>query len=117
MLPSTPGVFLPRLETTRLTANALAWNERVSRCCKVFTLFHRFSSTAFAIRICSLLTSRRAFFQSILPHVPLLSLSAPAEAVLCFPIYRGSPNDLATEHQSDVGAPFRRGGWKDLPRF
>ena len=74
--------------------------------CPPLTLFCLPSNTAFAIRICSLLTSRRAWFQLTFLHVLASSLGAPAEAVCCIPIFRGSPNDLATEHQSDVGAPF-----------
>jgi hypothetical protein len=64
------------------------------------------SVTAFAIRTCSLLTSRRARFQSTLAHFVASSLGAPAEAVFCFPIREGSPDSLATEHLSDVGARF-----------
>jgi hypothetical protein len=62
--------------------------------------------TAFAIRTCSLLTSRRARFQSTLAHFVASSLGAPAEAVFCFPIREGSPDSLAMEHLSDVGTRF-----------
>ncbi len=90
-------------EVTRWTAINLAWSERVSRCCKAFTLFHRPSLTAFAIRHCSLLTLRRTTAQSMPIHIAASSLGAPAEAVSCFPILEGSPVSSATEHLSDVG--------------
>ena len=63
-------------------------------------------ATAFAIRTCSLLTSRRARFQSTLAHFVASSRGAPAEAVFCFPIREGSPDSLAMEHLSDVGTRF-----------
>src|SRR3990172_8600084 len=63
-------------------------------------------ATAFAIRTCSLLTSRRTRLQSTLAHFVASSLGAPAEAVFCFPIREGSPDSLAMEHLSDVGTRF-----------
>ncbi len=89
--PSTPGVFLPRFETTRLTANALPLNERVRSHCKAFTLPWRPSLTAFAIRICSLKTSRRAACQSMHFHPLPLAEGAPVNltiAAICFPSQR-----------------------------
>jgi len=59
--------------------------------------------TPYAIRHCSLLTSRRAVDQTVSFLLAASSLGAPAEAVLCFPICEGSPVCLASEHLSDVG--------------
>jgi len=67
------------------------------------TLFHLLSVTAFAIRTCSLLTSRRALGQSIAAHWDLWLMSAPAfVAVICFLIFEDSAGYLAIQHLSDV---------------
>lgn len=56
--PSTPGVLRPVFSVTRLTASALAENERVNMRCKALTLRHCCSCVAFAIRNCSFFTRR-----------------------------------------------------------
>ena len=38
----------------------------------------------------------------------MTSLGAPAEAVYCFPIFKGSLDSLAREHLSDVGTRFTK---------
>ena len=65
---STPAVRLPWFSVTRLTADALAENERVSIRCKAFTLRHLRPCVAFAIRICIPLTFRSTRRQLISPH-------------------------------------------------
>jgi hypothetical protein len=62
---STPAVRLPWFSVTRLTARALAANERVSDRCRAFTLRQSPSCVAFAIRICVVLTCRITHGQSI----------------------------------------------------
>ena len=62
---STPAVRLPRFSVTRLTANALAENERVSHLCRAFTLRQLPDAAAFASRICMTLTFRWTFRQSM----------------------------------------------------
>ncbi len=85
--PSTPAVRLPRLLTTRRTANALADHEWVRSHCKAFTLPQRPSRVAFAIRICSRRTCFCAACQSMASHVAGVE-EAPIDGfvivVICF---------------------------------
>ena len=57
ILPSTPAVLFPAFSVTRLTARSLPLCERVSRCCKAWTLFYLPACMALAIRACSRVTS------------------------------------------------------------
>ncbi len=66
---STPAVRFPRFSVTRLTANALPQNERVSNLCKAFALRQSLSRVAFAMRTCMPLTVRSTRRQSMACHV------------------------------------------------
>ena len=68
MTLSTPGVRLPSLLVTRLTATALPLNEWVSIHCKAFTLPQRPACVAFTIRSCNRLTRRAHSPHGILSH-------------------------------------------------
>jgi len=82
---SAPGVCFPEFSVTRLTANAFALSEWVSKCCKAFTLPHLPSCVAFTIRAWSRFTVRLAFCQSMAFQFTLLCEVAPAiVAVICF---------------------------------
>ena len=65
---STPAVRAPWFIATRLTADALAENERVRDRCKAFTLRQSLSCVAFAIRICIARTFRSTRRQLMSPH-------------------------------------------------
>src|SRR2546428_11712068 len=109
-ISSTPGVLLPSLFVTRLTANALPLNEWVSRCCKARTLPHRLACTAFTIRAWSLRTCRWTAYQLIACHATGRSESAPvsvATAVICFLSSGGWPRSLVMKDQMDVCSPAR----------
>lgn len=63
------------------------------------------SVTAFAIRICSLLTESRTVLQSMDFHFAFQLVGASADllaAVICFPSCKDSPDSLATKHPQDV---------------
>src|SRR5580692_5142811 len=65
---STPGVRLPEFSVTRRMARSLPLRERVSRCCKAFTLCHLPACIAFTIRAWSRLTLASATSQSVSSH-------------------------------------------------
>ena len=68
---------------------------------RAFTFPYLFSLTAFAIRICSLLTNILTFFQLMDFHFICLPVGAPAgniTAVICFPTWKDFPNYLAKKH-------------------
>src|SRR5216683_4150297 len=129
-ISSTPGVLLPLLVVTRLTAKALPLNEWVSRCCKACTLPHRLACTAFTIRAWSLRACRWTAYQLMVCHATGLSESAPvsvATAVICLLSLRGWPRSLVMKDQMDVcslarGVMLRVGstpihpitGWRSL---
>src|SRR5712691_2658018 len=109
-ISSTPGVLLPSLFVTRLTAHALPLNEWVSRWCKARTLPHRLACTAFTIRAWGLRTCRWTAYQWIACHATGQSESAPvsvATAVICLLSLRGWPRSLVMQDQRDVCALAR----------
>src|SRR5919106_3266384 len=99
--PSTPGVLLPSLLVTRLTAIALPLNEWVSRCCKALTLPHLPSCTAFTRRAWSLRTVRCIVYQSMVCQASVGVESAPVggTAVICLLSQRGKSSSLVTKDQ------------------
>src|SRR5919197_5819346 len=91
--PSTPGVFLPRFEVTRLTARSLAAIERVSRFWSFLIKRHLPAFVAFTIRVWSRRTAALARRQltrcqgeSICASA-ILSLSSACQIVLPFPTF------------------------------
>src|SRR4029453_10497501 len=104
-ISSTPGVVLPSLVVTRLTANALPLNEWVSRCCQACTVPPRLACTAFTIRAWSLRTCRWTAYQWMACHAVGRSESAPVSvvtAVICLLSLRGWPRSLVIKDQRDV---------------
>ncbi len=75
------------LHTAQASQRVPLWGAPVAKPCLA----------TFAILISSLLASRRT--------------GAPAEAVICFPVYEGSRDAFAMKHQSDVSlsSPLQRG--------
>src|SRR5215510_6595270 len=116
VMPSTPGVRLPRFSVTRRTAKALPLNEWVSRCCRALTLPHLPACVAFTIRAWSRRTVCLTRCQSMACHSTVSWEAAPATfsawavsvVVICLASSVGWPGDLVTKDQTEV-CPLSRG--------
>src|SRR6266487_7164649 len=86
VIPSTPGVRLPRFSVTRRTASALPLNEWVSKRWSALTLPHLPACVAFTIRAWSRRTLRCTAYQSMVCQFIATWEAAPAVgwAVICF---------------------------------
>lgn len=102
---STPGVLPPLFLVTLRTASNLAKNDFERRCIRAFALPQRFSLTALAMRLCSLLTDWMTLRHCMVAQLSVWCGSAHdefASSFICFLSLTGSVKLLAIKHQLKV---------------